>query len=357
MKYILPAVFGLIVLIASALVLFRAPIGAQVYERLSQRNIPFNVTETLDDGLHLILCGTGSPMPDPSRKGPCAAIIAGDDLFVFDAGSGAARNFGPMGLRIGDTRALFVTHFHSDHIDGLGEFLIQRWANSGASQPLDIYGPDGIEQIVSAFNQAYAFDRSYRVAHHGAEKMPPEGFGGVAHSFSMTGPDMKTVYSGNDIVISAFSVNHGSIEPAVGYRIDYKGRSIVISGDTAQSSALEAAAGGADILVHEALNEEMIDMMRAGFAKDGRDRLATIFDEVKSIHTSPRAAGESAERAGVKMLILTHIIPPAPSRYLSAFFAKDAKGTYSGDVIMGRDGMLFSLPADGSGIEKRLLLR
>ena len=158
---------GMIVIVAfTAINIFKAPLGEAAYTRAAAKHMSADVMADLEDGLHVILCGTGSPMPDPSRKGPCTAVIAGERLFVVDVGAGAARNFGPMGLSSARTEAILLTHFHSDHINGLGDYLIQRWANSGASEPLPVYGPTGVETLVDALNTVYAFDRDYRISHH-----------------------------------------------------------------------------------------------------------------------------------------------------------------------------------------------
>ncbi|MDX1497961.1 MAG: MBL fold metallo-hydrolase, partial [Salinisphaeraceae bacterium] len=106
-----------------------------------QANIRGSVLNELPDGLHLLLCGAGAPLPDPTRAGPCIMVLAGSDLFVVDIGSGAARNFGPMGVPTGRVDGLFLTHFHSDHIDGIGELMTTRWAGGAKKSPLNIYGP------------------------------------------------------------------------------------------------------------------------------------------------------------------------------------------------------------------------
>lgn len=329
-----------------------ADIGEAMFKRGMARNVARNLVEELPDGLHVGLCGTGSPMSDTTRKGPCSFIIAGKSLFIVDMGAGAARNFGPMGVRPGATRAVFLTHYHSDHIDGLGDFLIQRWANSGAKAPLPVYGPEGVKDVVGAFNTAFSFDKSYRIAEHGSA-MPASGFGGEAREFALDETGAAIVWDADGVKVTAFSVDHGKIRPAVGYRFDYKGRSAVISGDTAPSENLVKNAASADVLIHEALNEDMVDAMGAEFAKDGRARLQTIFKEIKAIHTSPVAAAEVAARAKVKALIFSHIIPPVPSPLIEGYFMKGAKEKFSGKIVLGKDGMVISLPADGGAMSIR----
>ncbi|MCE9522421.1 MAG: MBL fold metallo-hydrolase [Alphaproteobacteria bacterium] len=330
---------------------FRVEIGAAVFQRVVSQVVGRNVTATLPDGLHVALCGSGSPMPDATRMGPCTAVIAGKRLFVVDVGSGAARNFGPMGLPTGAVEAVLLTHFHSDHIDGLGEMMMLRWAGGGNAAPLPVYGPSGVEAVIAGFNAAYVADDGYRVAHHGADINPPSGAGGEARPFSIDPAVQSVVVFENDgLKVTAFTVDHAPIEPAVGYRFDYKGRSVVISGDTKPSENLVRVATGADLLVHEALNREMVETIGAALAQSGNKRAAKIFNDILNYHTSPVEAAQIAKRAGVKALVLTHIVPAVPVAYLNALFLKGTGAAFDGPITMGEDGMIFSLPANSAEI-------
>ena len=331
--------------------LFRVEIGARVLRRVAPRVVGRNVVATLPDGLHVALCGSGSPLPDTTRMGPCTAVIAGKRLFVVDVGSGAVRNFGQMGLRAGAVEAVLLTHFHSDHIDGLGEMMMLRWASSGSASPLPVYGPAGVTAVVGGFNAAYALDSAYRVAHHGPAITPPSGAGGEARPFTIDASAQSVVVLENDgLKVTAFTVDHAPIEPAVGYRFDYKGRSAVISGDTRPSENLVREATGADLLVHEGLNREMVATVGNALASSGDARAAKIFGDIQGYHTSPVEAARIARRAGVKALVLTHIVPPVPVAYLNALFLKGTAAEFGGPITMGEDGLLFSLPAGGSEI-------
>ncbi len=192
---------------------------------------------SLPDGLHVGVCGSGSPFPDEKRAGPCTLVVAGSRLFVFDTGSGSVRNIARMGFNTGQVEAVFLTHFHSDHIDALGELMLQRWVSAANTQPVPVHGPASVETVVAGFLQAYSLDRGYRVAHHGAATVPPGGFGGRALPFD-TGPEHRiTLVKEPDLEIVAFDVDHDPVHPAVGYRIRYKDRSVVLSGDTRKSAA------------------------------------------------------------------------------------------------------------------------
>ena len=128
---------------------------ASIAERLLAAGLPkqmsTNQVELLEDGLHVALCGAGGPMPSPRASGPCVVVVAGDQLFIVDAGANGPRNFARLGYPLGGIEAVFLTHFHSDHIDGLGELATLRWANGNDLTPLTVYGPEGAEGVIADF--------------------------------------------------------------------------------------------------------------------------------------------------------------------------------------------------------------
>lgn len=343
-----------LVLVAGAGLWFaRGPLALAVMDRVMARNFAANPLADLPDGLHLALCGAGSPMPDAHRSGPCTAVIAGQRLFIVDTGSGASRTLTQMNLPPARVEAILLTHFHSDHIDGLGELLMQRWAASSAVTPTPVHGPPGVETVLAGFAQAYSLDQGYRIAHHGPEVTPPSGYGATPRPFAI--PDGETslvILNEPDLKITAFRVNHDPIEPAVGYRFDYKGRSAVISGDTTPSPVVEAQAKGADLLVHEALSIDLVKRQQAAAEAAGRTNLARIFADIIDYHTTPEQAAQLAERAGVKVLLLNHIVPPLPTRALEGPFLGEARSQFSGSLRIGRDGDLISLPAGSEEVRQ-----
>ncbi|WP_422345477.1 MBL fold metallo-hydrolase [Parasphingorhabdus sp.] len=349
-------VIGIGVLV-SATWLLRPEIGARLFANAVETAVNRDVIGDLPDGMHLALCGTGSPLPDPSRAGPCSAIIVDGKMFIIDIGGGAVRRLGEMGLNPGRVEALLLTHFHSDHIDGMGELLLQRWAGGGHDAPLPVIAPDGVTPIVDGINAAYAADARYRVAHHGEDIMPPSGIGGIARPFAVPADDAEQIiYDQDGLKITAFAVNHEPVVPAVGYRFDYKGRSIVFSGDTARSAVVEKACNGCDILVHEVLNAEMVGITEAAMKKAERPRLEKIMADIPDYHTTPAEVVESAKAAKAKMLVFSHIVPAVPIGFLEAYYLKDVPSGFRGKMVIGKDGMLFSLPANKDNIERRDLL-
>ena len=133
----------------------------------------------LPDGLHAGICGSGSPFPDARRGSPCTLVIAGQRLFVFDTGSSASTNITRMGFDLGSIEAVFLTHFHSDHIGGLGDVMLNRWVAGANTTPVPVHGPIGVKAVVDGFMQSYYQDHLYRIAHHGEHIIPPGGFGGI----------------------------------------------------------------------------------------------------------------------------------------------------------------------------------
>ena len=332
--------------------------GTALLQQVASKNIGRNIIPTLPDGLHLALCGTGSPFPDPTRAGPCSAIIAGDRLFIVDTGEGSARNLGFMGIPASKIEAIFLTHFHSDHIDGLGPFLLQRWGLGTFKTPTPIYGPTGVDTVVNGFRSAYMLDFGYRVAHHTDKIMPPGGSGGKAFPFALPPlgqGDEVVVLDDKGLKVTAFRVNHAPIEPAVGYRFDYKGRSIAISGDTTATPTLVHAAQGVDILVHEALQPALVHILESEFDKHQMGNMGQVMRDIMNYHTTPEEAARQARLAGAQQLVLNHIVPPLPIAYAYPAFLGDAKRFFDKPITVGEDGMLFSLPTGSTEIHRSRL--
>lgn len=348
-------VVGVLVIVAVASVFpFQKQIGSSLFERGLDARIGTDNLAGLDDGLHVGLCGTGSPLPNPDRAGPCNVVIAGEQVFVVDIGEGGARNLSLMAIPAPEIDGVLLTHFHSDHVDGMGPLMLFHWTQGASKAPLPVHGPTGVEAIVDGFNAAYATDNIYRTAHHGEKIAPSSGGGAEAKPFEMIG-EMIVILKKDGLTITAFKVDHDPVNPAVGYRFDYKGRSVCISGDTAKSANLERVCEGAELLVHEALASHMVKQMTAGLEKRGMDNVAIITKDIMDYHATPTEAAESAQAAGAKQLVLSHLVPPIPSSYFYPAFLADAPEKFDGKITVGEDGMLFSLPAGKTNIEQTQL--
>jgi len=307
------------------------------------------------DELSVLLCGTGTPLPDEERAGPCALVAAGDRLLVVDVGIGSVRNLMRWRVPLDHVEGVFLTHFHSDHIGELGELRLQTWV-AGRRAHLPVYGPPGVERVVSGFEEAYALDTQYRVAHHGAEFVPPAA--APLHAVAVAIPEgvaTAAVLSEGGLTITAIRVHHPPATPAYGYRFDYAGRSVVISGDTTADEDLAAAAKGADLLIHEGLQPELVRIVGEALAAHGNARGAKIMRDIPGYHTPPVEAARIANEAGVRRLVFTHMLPILPNRAAERLFLRGVGAVRSRGVELGHDGLLLRLPGGSDRIEETTL--
>lgn len=296
-----------------------------------------------DGALQVFLCGTAAALPDADRAGPCTAVLAGGEFILVDTGPASWRNLDLANLPVGRLSAVLITHFHSDHIGELGEAITQSWI-AGRQQPLDVFGPPGIVKVVAGFQGAYAHDVGYRVEHHDAVFMPPGGAVANAHELAVPeGNEAVPVFERNGMKVSAFRVEHEPANPALGYRVEYRGRVVVISGDTRKTDTVIANARGADLLVHEALASHMTNRASARAAEQNLPRVAKLAADVGNYHATPVEAAEIAQAAGVKKLVITHVFPPLPNAIARRLFLRGTAEAFAGPIVLGEDGMLFSL--------------
>ncbi|HYC57896.1 MAG TPA: MBL fold metallo-hydrolase [Candidatus Binatia bacterium] len=329
----------------------------RLIERIARSNIGASVEHLFaDDALRLVVCGSASPLPSRERAGPCLTVIAGGRFYVVDAGPGSWENMALWrvpGERIG---GVFLTHFHSDHIGELGEINLQTWV-AGRPDMLRVFGPPGVERVVAGFNEAYALDIGYRAAHHGADFMPPAR-GRLQEVRFETGSEpgwRGVVFEDGDLRVTSFLVAHEPISPAVGYRFDYRGRSIVISGDTIPNRNTVETARGADVLAHEAQAHFMVDILRQTSADLGALRLSKVFGDIPDYHTSPVEAAQIANEAGASLLVLYHLTPPPPYGLPETIFLRGVADVRSEGVELARDGLVVELPYASKDVRTRHL--
>lgn len=299
--------------------------------------------------LSVLLCGTGSPLPDKARGGPCTLIAVGDKYYLVDAGIDAARNLRLWQIPLEKIAGVLITHFHSDHIGELGEIRLQTWV-SGRAAHLSVYGPPGVERVVAGFNEAYALDDGYRTAHHGAKMLPPDAVDMDARTIAFPGTTGLVLRKGG-LTITAIRVHHPPATPAYGYRFDFGGRSIVVSGDTAPDEDLARAAKGTDVLVHEALSPEMVSDMDKILSANGQLRSAKIMHDIPDYHTSPVDAARISNEAGAKLLVYTHLLPILPNMLAERLFLHGVHDVRPNGVIVGEDGVLIRLTAGEKDID------
>jgi ribonuclease Z len=296
--------------------------------------------------LHVVLCGTGSPLPDAERAAACTAVVAGGRLFLVDVGPGAWERVDLANLPLAALDGVLLTHFHSDHIGDLGEAITQSWI-AGRARPLAVHGPPGTARIVAGLAEAYAADVEARVAHHGDANMPRAAAGALAREFALPPGDeaAAVVLDDGGLRITAFRVDHRPVVPAVGYRFDFAGRSVVVSGDARRSPSVVRHARGADLLIHEALCPALIERAIAVARRRGQERVAALAEDVLDYHTPAVDAAGVASEAGAARLVLTHLVPGPPNALARRIFLAGVSDAFDGEVVLGEDGMRFDLPA------------
>lgn len=329
-------------------VAFVAVTAHPLMDRLTRARMDAALTRTddalLSDGrLHVFLCGTAAALPDPDRAGPCTAILAGGQFVLIDAGAASWRVVDSLNLPAAKLSAILVSHLHSDHIAEIGEATEQSWI-AGRTQPLDVFGPPGIDDVVAGFAHVYSHDAGYRVVHHGAAFMPPEGARAVAHTIAPPeGAAAVPVFARDGLVVEAFRVDHAPVDFAYGYRISWRGRVVVISGDTKRSDVVVANARGADLLIHEALASSLTERAADRAAALGLKRTSKMAHDVHDYHTTPIEAAQVAQAAGVRQLVYTHIFPPLPNALARHLFLAGTNAAFSGKQTLGEDGMRIDL--------------
>ena len=233
-----------------------------------------------------------------------------------------------------------MTHFHSDHIAEIYEVNLGSWVN-GRPEPLKVYGPTGVEEIVEAVNAGYRLDRIYRVGHHGADLLAPET-GVLQHRILNSG---STIEDG-DLKITAYSAEHPPIEPAVGYRIEYRGRSVVVSGDSNVTDLTKQAVDGADLLLHDALSLPVVNTLATSFREAGLARQAKIITDVIDYHASTDTLVTLAQESNVGMVAYYHLVPVPPSAIVADMFLRGAPD----NIVLTEDLMWFELPVGSRDI-------
>jgi len=317
--------------------------GIFVLKMVAQQR--FQNQQPIENILQITVCGSASPLGNnPDRAQACIAVLTKDHFFIFDAGAGSQSRASQANLPLARLDGIFLTHLHSDHISDLPAFNLSSWVASGQSRPLTVWGPAGVDAVTSGFNQAYRIDRGFRVLHHGADFIPPGG--GRLHPETVL-PGI--VWQDNDLTITAFEVNHAPIEPAMGYRIDYLDRSVVISGDTVASKNLFQVATGADILFHDALAGAVLNTMIDAAEAAGQHRAKKIITDVIDYHADATKLQQLADDASIGMLLFYHLVPSLDNPIIKAFFER----SLSGDSRIAEDLMVLELPINSDIVKVR----
>lgn len=274
--------------------------------------------------LEICITGTGVPRPTAGRAGPGVLVRAGDVALQVDAGRATVLRLTELGVELPSIDALLVTHHHSDHLTGAADLVLTRWLyDAGASPPLQVVAPAGpAVRFVERLLDPWADDIAVR-SEHGADGTRP----GIDLRPFDAGPEPTVVWSRGDVAVSAVTVHHEPVVPAVAYRVDTPDGSVVVSGDTRVCDEVEALARGADVLVHEAARIRALAPQLAG----------TRFERIFDYHADSVELGALAARAGVPMLVCTHLIPSVPVGAFEGFRDDVREGGYEGRLCVAED--------------------
>jgi ribonuclease Z len=317
------------------------PLFKTSYLKLAQAVSP-NAAQCLfpkSESLRVYVCGSASPL-GMGQAQACIAVITPEHFYLIDSGAGSTDNISRLNLPMSKLDGLLLTHFHSDHIAEIYEVNLNSWVQ-GRPQPLTIYGPQGVDAVTDAVNAGYRLDRIYRTGHHGEELLPPQ-LGVLEHETIAPG----VVLEDGDLKITAYVGEHPPIHPAVGYRFDYRGRSVVISGDSNVTDETLKIVDGADLLLHDALSLPTVSSLSKALGAAGQSRQSKIVSDVMDYHASAESLIELGEESNVDMVAFYHLVPVPPTSLLKNVFMRGAPDNF----LLTEDLMWFELPIDSDEI-------
>jgi ribonuclease BN (tRNA processing enzyme) len=286
--------------------------------------------KTSAQATQVVLLGTGTPSPDPERSGPSTAIVVNGTPYLIDFGPGVVRRIaaasqqGVKGLTVVNVRVAFLTHLHSDHTTGYADLILTPWS-VGRSEPLEVYGPKGLQHMTNHILEAYRDDIAIRRRDKQMLGVPEQAEGYNTHAHEIT---PGTVYKDANVTVNAFLVNHGDVPQAFGYRFETADRTIVISGDAAPSQSIVDSCNGCDVLIHEAYSMMTYNAVSPGYQEYRRRH-----------HTSSHEVAEIAKKARPGLLVLYHranpggVGRPNPEQSL----LEEVRQLYGGKVVIGHD--------------------
>ncbi len=281
----------------------------------------------------LTLLGTGSPLPDPHRAGPATLVQAGGLNLLFDCGRGVLMRLAAAGVAPAGLHAQFLTHLHSDHTTDLNDVITTRWVTSLDPTPLPVIGPPGTQGFVDRTLDMLSDDVGYRIAHHADLDRGPE----VDVTEVIDGEVHLPILAAAGVTVIAAPTDHRPVAPTVGYRVTHDGASVVIAGDTVPCDGLERLVAGADVYVQTVIRDDVIRQIPV-------QRLQDVCD----YHSTVLQAAQTAERAGVGTLVLTHMVPAPPPGGAQEWIDL-AAGHFGGTVLAPDDLTTVPVPAATAG--------
>ncbi len=293
-----------------------------------------------EEPIKVITVGTAAPLLT-ERAQSCTAVIAGDQFLLFDLGEGTISKMENIRLPIQEVDAVFISHWHTDHYIDLPGFVNRSWL-FGRKEPLGLYGPPGALAIANGIDSLLHLDKIYRIEHHGPTVLEMEASRLITHEI-LSEESVALIYDHGGVKVEALQVTHHPVDVSLAYRVTYAGHTVVLSGDTSYDERLISFAQGADILLHEAMNKELIDRVKAYQIKEGNDRQAKILGDILDYHTTPKGAAQIAAAANVKKLILNHLAPVPENPISRRVFVSGLDGIYDGPILLAEDGDLYTV--------------
>jgi len=275
--------------------------------------------------MEVTLLGTGSPLPSPDRAGPATLVRAGGANLLFDCGRGVVMRLAAAGLVPAGLSAVLLTHLHSDHITDLNDIVTGHWLMAPEGSPLRVIGPPGTGRVLDAVLEMLALDQDYRIQHHADLNQSP------ALEVTEVEPGAELTVAGTTVKV--YETDHRPVAPTVGYRVETDEGSVALAGDTVPCPGLDEMCRGADIYVQTVIRADLV------MAIPNR-RLQDILD----YHSTVEQAAETASRAGVGTLVLTHCVPPVAPGAEEEWKAK-AAAHFAGRIILGPDLTAVTVPA------------
>ena len=274
----------------------------------------------------IILASGGGPRPRTTRGATAHAVVVDGVCYVVDCGNGVARQLAMAGVPAAALRHVFVTHHHSDHNADYGNLLLLSWAG-GLGTRVDTWGPPPLARMTRLVREMNADDIETRIADEGRVPLGP-----LIHPHEITEPGL--VVEDERVRVSAALVDHPPVRPAFAFRFDIGGRSIVFSGDTTRCDAVVRLAAGADVLVHETLWVPAVDRLVARVPN-----AATLKRHIIDSHTAVEDVGRVAAAAGVKTLVLSHLVPADDPAITDDMWIGGARPYFDGEIRVAHDGM------------------
>jgi len=270
----------------------------------------------------VVLLGTkGGPTPSPIRAPASVLLVIGGRPYLVDTPNGVARQLAKSGVKLDQLSQIFISHNHSDHVVDAGSLLVFAWG-AGLRDPVELHGPPPLRTIVRDSLAASRYDIEARMREEGRSDLPP-----LIHVAERETGGL--VFKDRRVTVTCALVDHYTVKPAFAYRFDTPSRSIVVSGDTTYSPHLIDLARGADLLIHEAMYLPGINELAGENAPRLREHLLRS-------HSTTEQVGMVAAQAGVKKLVLSHLVPASPA-ITDGMWLNGVRKHYSGEAIVGRD--------------------